>query len=148
MGFAEEFVTRETDDRPEAEYKEEGDEGLGDDAPDHVLLLDPRDVGGWLGLVEPPLDDGPDDGVHEGLNEDDAAGPAVEEVETLVGDAGYEAEDGVAGTEGDCQGGEGEGEGTDAVGEAADTATDVMEVGALDGGDPCFVCDADESGGR
>ncbi|KFY37394.1 hypothetical protein V495_07204, partial [Pseudogymnoascus sp. VKM F-4514 (FW-929)] len=73
----------------------------------------PNDVGlryegledGGLRLVKFAFDDGPNQGVEEGLDEDYATSPAVEEVEVLVGDACEEGKDAFSAGEEDAEGG-------------------------------------------
>lgn len=84
--FKEEFVACPSYNRPQAEDKEKGDKSLCDDSPYHILLFNPVYVDRRLGLIQPPLDDSPDDAMNEALYQDNSARPAVQKVETLVGD--------------------------------------------------------------
>lgn len=126
MRFAEELITRPADYRPETEDKQEGDEALCDTTPDHVLLADEFSVRCWLGLVKLCFDDRPHDGVYERLHKDDAACPAVQEVEALVWDTCDHAEHRVAATQSDSQGSQSKGESTNAIGKATNTAAGVV----------------------
>ena len=68
MAEFEEFVAGSADYGAEAEDEEKCDEALGYDTPYHVWLLYERDVHFRLRLVQFTLDDGPGDGVNEGLD--------------------------------------------------------------------------------
>jgi len=126
MRLAEEFVTRPADYRPKTEDKQEGDEALCDTTPNHVLLADEFPVRCWLRLVKLCFDDRPHDGVNERLHKDDAACPAVQEVETLIWDTCDHAEHRVAATQRDGQGSQSKGESTKAIGKATNTAAGVV----------------------
>lgn len=93
VGEFEEFVASPFDGALGAEDCEESDEEHGEDAEDHVLLVEEVAEGGRLGFVEFAHDYRPDEGVEERLDEDDATAPAVEEIEVLVRDPSEPGED-------------------------------------------------------
>ena len=144
MGDLEELISGVSDHAFCAEDGQEEDKEQRDAAEDHVELVQPCSVDLWLGLVELSFNDGPADGVNNGLDEDDAAAPSVQEVEVLVGDAGDDGENALAGAEQDSQGRESIGERTHAVREAAQAGAGVVVRSALDRRDPGLVDDAHE----
>ena len=64
--------------------------------------------------------------MYERLDKDDAARPAVQEVETLIRDTCDHAEHRVAATQSDSQGSQSKGESTNAIGKATNTAAGVV----------------------
>lgn len=73
-----------------AKDEQERKECHSDDTPDNICLVDECFVKRRLGLIESSFDDGPGQGVKEGLDEYNAPEPAVQEVEGLIWDAGGE----------------------------------------------------------
>jgi len=126
MRFAKELITRPADYRPETEHKQEGDEALRNTPPDHVLLADEFSVRCWLRLVKLCFDDRPYNRVYERLDKDDAARPAVQEVEALIWDTCDHAEHRVAATQSNSEGSQSKGESSNAIGKATNTAAGVV----------------------
>jgi hypothetical protein len=83
--------------------------------------------------------------MYERLDKDDAARPAVQEVEALIWNAGKHTENRVATTEGDSQRSQSECKGTNAIGKAANAASGVVKVCAFDRCNPSFVSDTGKS---
>lgn len=82
--FTEEFVAESTSSVGCAETPQENQENHGDDAPDHVFLLDPSNGDGRLGLIQLDLDNAPSDRMQQRLSKDDMADPSMEKVEVVV----------------------------------------------------------------
>ena len=142
VGDLEELISGVSDHAFCAEDGQEEDKEQRDAAVDHAKMIQPCSVDLWLGLVELSFDDRPADSVDDGLDEDDAAAPSVQEVQLLVGDIGDDGENALMGAEHNSQGRKSVGEGTDAVAEAVQACTGVVLRSALNRRDPGLVDDA------
>lgn len=83
--------------------------------------------------------------MQKSLNEDDAAEPAVQEIEMLVGNTCKQRQNALAIGEKDGKGRQSEGQCANAVGEAAETCAGIVQRRAVNGSDPGSVDDADKT---
>ena len=84
MCLSEELVASEFDHGRQAEDEQEDDEYKCYYSPDHIKLRDEVFPDRWLWLIQLCFNQTPSEGVEHGLEEDDAASPAMEKVERLV----------------------------------------------------------------
>jgi hypothetical protein len=99
MRDLEEFVTGPSDYRLHAEDRQEANEESRQAAEDGVHVGEEQVVDVWRRLVVVCFHNGPADRMKHGLDKDDAATPAVQEVEVLVRDASQDRENVLAGRE-------------------------------------------------
>ena len=90
MSLFEEFVSGHSNGPAGAENVQKGNHDLSNNAPNNVLLPDEGGISLRLRLVESPFYKRPDQSMQKRLNENDATGPAMQEIEVLVRDAGNE----------------------------------------------------------
>ena len=136
MSLAKEFITSKSNSPWGAEDEEEEQHGHGDDAPDHIQLFDPLCADTWLRLIQSRFYNGPAERVKSALDEDDAAGPAVQKVEVLVGYAGEQGQKRFSHAEQDRERRQCEGEGANTVGPAAYAGSCRWEARAFERDDP------------
>lgn len=99
----EELVSGPADGPGGAEDVKKCDKELSHNAKDDILFLHEGLVDFWLGLVKSAFYDCPAEGVQEGLKEDNATRPAVQEVEVLIRDTCDEGKNAFAGAECDSE---------------------------------------------
>jgi hypothetical protein len=94
MRLSEKLVSCKSDDTSQTKIVEKGYKQRRNAAPYNVDLVDEILECGWLWLLESAHDTCRSRGVEEGLNENDSSQPPMQKVEGLVGNAGYECENG------------------------------------------------------
>ena len=144
--FAEKLVASPPNDGTHAKHPEEGKKALCDNSPDHVFLGDELGVHLGLRLVELSFDDGPTNGVDEGLNKNDAACPSVQEVEVFIMNSCQKAQYGVAGAKANRERGQSKSESPHTIVESTQTRTGIVIRCIFDRSHPRLVDDADETG--